>query len=78
VQDTGQRPEHRLGARLGPTRLNNIEDAYAVQLADTMRRFGCAVVGLDPPRCDDDPADWARLSSPAGEPVSPRKIWYRD
>ena len=24
-----------------------IEDAYAVQLADTMRRFGCTVVGLE-------------------------------
>ena len=26
-----------------------IEDAYAVQLADTMRRFGCTVVGLEAP-----------------------------
>jgi hypothetical protein len=39
-----------------------IEDAYSVQLADTMRRFGCTVVGLEPShnRCCDDPADWAR------------------
>jgi hypothetical protein len=37
-----------------------VEDAFAVQLADTMRRFGCTVVGLEAPRCDDDPAAWAR------------------